>query len=112
MLGIEKLNTTASHPQCNEAVERLNRALKTMYRKFGLQWDQYLSGLIAILPTVYITEEKPSFSLFSFNCCSRMETALLPTKSPIITNISDYREQAILSLSSARSLAEQTSKEA
>ena len=30
MLGIEKLNTTSNHPQCNGAVERFNRALKMM----------------------------------------------------------------------------------
>ena len=28
MLGIEKLNTTAYHPQCDGAVERFNRTLK------------------------------------------------------------------------------------
>jgi len=38
-----------------------------------------------------------------------MEAALIPTKP---TNITDYREQMILSLSSARKLAEQTNKEA
>jgi len=32
MLGIEKLNTTANHPQCNGAVERFNRTLKMMLR--------------------------------------------------------------------------------
>ena len=29
LLGIEKLNTTAYHPQCNGLVERFNRTLKT-----------------------------------------------------------------------------------
>lgn len=33
MLGIKKLNTTANHPQCNGAVERFNRTLKSMLRK-------------------------------------------------------------------------------
>ena len=50
MLGITKLNTTASHPQCDGAVERFNRTLKTMIRKhvmkFGVQWDQYLHGIL------------------------------------------------------------------
>ena len=50
MLGIKKLNTTASHPQCDGAVERFNRTLKTMIRKyvvkFGVQWDQYLHGIL------------------------------------------------------------------
>ena len=50
MLGIEKLNTTASHPQCNSVVERFNRTLKLMLRKhvakYGMQWDQYISGVV------------------------------------------------------------------
>ena len=50
MLGITKLNTTASHPQCDGAVERFNRTLKTMLRKhvmkFGVQLDQYLHWVL------------------------------------------------------------------
>ena len=37
MLGITKLNTNATHPQCNgteEAVERLTEHFKTMLRKY------------------------------------------------------------------------------
>ena len=34
LLGIFKLNTTAHHPQCDGAVERFNRTLKTMLRLF------------------------------------------------------------------------------
>ena len=44
MLGISKLNTTAYHPQCDGAVERFNRTLKSILRKhaarFGSQWDR------------------------------------------------------------------------
>ena len=50
LLGIEKYNTTAYHPQCNGLTERFNRTLKTMLRKhavkFGRQWDQYLHGVL------------------------------------------------------------------
>ena len=54
ILGIEKLNATASLLQCNDAVknavERLNRTLKSMLRKhaakFGMQRDQYISGVV------------------------------------------------------------------
>ena len=57
---------------------------------------------------------KPFFLLFGFNCRSPTEAALLPTKSlnKTTVNINDYREQVVLSLSSARRLAEQTSKKA
>ena len=70
MLGITKLNTTAHHPQCDGAVERFNRTLKTMLRKhaarFGNQWDTYLSGVLwAYRNTPHTsTGEKPSFLLF------------------------------------------------
>ena len=117
MLGISKLNTTAS--QCNGAVERFNRTLKMMLRKqaarFGLQWDQYISGVLWDNRNTphSSTGEKPSFLLLGFDCRSPTEAALLPTKSPKTTvNINDYREQVVLSLSSARRLAEQTSKKA
>ena len=33
LLGMKKLNITASHPQCNGAVERFNRTLKSMLKK-------------------------------------------------------------------------------
>ena len=50
MLGISKLNTTAYHPQCDGAVERFNRTLKSILRKhtarFGSQWDRYLPGML------------------------------------------------------------------
>ena len=49
-LGIQKLNTTAYHPQCDGMVERFNRTLKTALLKHdaqhGTQWDKYLSGIL------------------------------------------------------------------
>ena len=79
MLGIEKLYTTASHPQCNSAVERFNRTLKSMLQKhiakFAMQWDQYISGVVwAYRNTPHSsTGEKPSFLLFGFDCHSPTE---------------------------------------
>ena len=69
LLGIKKLNTTASHPQCNGVVERFNQTLKSMLRKqaakFGMQWDKYLSGVLwAYRNTPHSTTgEKPSLGL-------------------------------------------------
>ena len=111
LLGIQKLNTTAHHPQCNGMVERFNRTLKTMLRKhvskFGMQWDMYLSGILyAYRNTPHSsTGEKPSFLLFGFDCRHPTEAATLPPKSPNVTEITDYREELVLNLSSARALA-------
>ena len=102
ILGITKLNTTAYHPQCDGAVERFNRTLKTMLRKhaakFGSQWDRFLPGILLNTPHTS-TGEKPSFLLFGVDCRTPTEAAYLPT-----TDVSPT-EELMLSLSSARELA-------
>ena len=111
MLGITKLNTTAYHPQCDGAVERFNRTLKTILRKhaarFGNQWDTYLPGVLrAYRNTPHTsTGEKPSFLLFGLDCRSPTEAAFLPTADINLTDVCDYREELMLTLSSARELA-------
>ena len=105
MLGIKKLNTTSHHPQCNGMIKRFNRTLKTMLRKHvGVQWDTYLYGVLCAYHNVphSSTGEKPSFLLYGFDCRHPTEAALLPPKPLGLTDVSDYREQLILSLSSAR----------
>ena len=117
MLGIKKLNTTVSHPQCDGAVERFNRTLKTMIRKyvvkFGVQWDQYLHGILwAYRNTPHSsTGEKPSYLLFGFDCRFPSEAALLPSTPLNATDVSDYREELVLTLSNARNIAMKTSLE-
>ena len=111
MLGIEKLNTTAYHPECNGMVERFNRTLKSMLRKhadqFGCQWDEYLSSLLWAYRNMPhdTTGEKPSFLLFGFDCRAPTEAAFLPPSEIQPVEVSDYREELMLSLSSARQLA-------
>ena len=118
LLGITKLNTTAYHPQCDGMVERFNRTLKAMLRKhaarFGNQWDEYLSAALwAYCNTPHeTTGEKPSFLLFGLDCRSPTEAALLPTSALEPTDISDYREEMMLSLSSARNLAVKSIRQA
>ena len=68
ILGIKKLNTTAYHPQCDGAVERFNRTLKTILRKhaarFGSQWEffQGYCGLTATLPIPPLVRSPHSYS--------------------------------------------------
>ena len=118
LLGIQKLNTTAYHPQCDGMVERFNCTLKSMLRKhaatLGNQWDRYLKGVLwAYRNTPHeSTGEKPSFLLFGLDCRSPTKAALLPPRELKATNVSDYREQLMLSLSSAPKLAGETLKKA
>ena len=114
ILGIKKLNTAAYHPACNGMVERFNRTLKTTLRKhadrFGCQWDRYLAGVLyAYCNTPHdTTGEKPSFLLFDIDLRMPTEVAFLPPSSVTPTDVDDYREELVLSLSSAREIAAQS----
>ena len=118
ILGIHKLNTTSYHPQCDGMVERFNRTLKASLRKhavkFGNQWDTYLPGIIyAYRNSPHdSTGEKPSFLLFGFDCRSPSEASLLEPEEVRPTDVSDYREELILSLKSARDIATQSIRKA
>ena len=111
LLGITKLNTTANHPQCNGAVERFNRILKSILRKQAAkveaQWDQYLSGVLSnIITYPRATKDRnhhfcSGLIISGFNCHYLTELAVLPGKLLKVTNVSDYQEQLVLSLSTA-----------
>ena len=112
ILGIEKLNTTSYHPQCDGMIERFNRTLKTMLRKraaqYGVQWDNHLPALLwAYRNTQHdSTGEKPSFLLFGWDCRSPLEASLLPVSDNTqYTTVADYREELVHTLSSARRVA-------
>ena len=111
LLGIKKLNTTSYHPQCDGMVERFNRTLKSMLRKraaeFGSQWDRHLPALLWAYQNAPhdATGEKPSFLLFGWDCRSPTEAALLPVSDAGPTIIEDYREELVLTLSTARETA-------
>ena len=118
LLCVTKLNTTAYHPQCDGMVERLNRTLKSMLRKtcakFGQQWDRFLSGVLwAYRNTPHeSTKEKPSFLLFGVDLKSPTEAALLPPQPSECIDLTDYREELVLSHSTARELATKSIKAA
>ena len=107
MLGIRKLNTTAYHPQCDGMVERFNRTLKTILRKhatrFGNQWDLYLPGVLwAYRNTPHdSTLEKPSFLLFGHDLRTSSEACFLPSTPMYSGAVEDYREELMVSLTSA-----------
>ena len=111
LLGIQKINTTAYHPACDGLVERFNRTLKTALRKHaavcGDQWDKYLSGVIWAYRNVPhdSTCEKPSFLLFGTDLRSPTEAAMLLATPLTLTDVEDYREELVFSLSSARECA-------
>ena len=118
LLGIRKLNTTAYHPQCDGMVERFNRTLKTILRKhaarFGTQWDRYLPGVLwAYRNTPHdSTGEKLSFLLLGHDCRTPTEACYLPDTPAQVTSVEDYREELVLSLTSARNLAAQSIQKA
>lgn len=111
LLGIHKLNTSVYHPQCNGMVERFNRTLKGMLgahaARFGSQWDLMLSGvLFAYQNTPHeSTCEKLSFLAFGVDSRTPPESAWMSSAPLSPTTLSDYWEQLIGSLSSARELA-------
>ena len=118
LLGIEKLNTTAYHPQCNGLTERFNRTLKTMLRKqaatHGLQWDKYLYGVLwAYRNTPHeSTLEKPSFLLFGMDCRQPTEAAFMPPTPTGSLIMCDYRQELVKVLTSARQCAVKTIQKA
>ena len=111
LLGIAKLNTTSHHSQCDGMVERLNRTLKNIFQKhaatFWSQWDRYLLGTLWAYRNVPhdATNVKPSFLLMGMDCRMPTEAALFPLQEMEPVEVSDYREEIILSLSTARKLA-------
>ena len=58
------------------------------------------------------TGEKPSFLLFGVDCCSPTEAEITPSSNWDPTSIAYYREELVLSLSSAWQLANETIQQA
>ena len=88
MLGTTKLNTTAYHPECNGTVERLIELSKQCFTK--KLHVSVVSGTNTYLES-----------------CGRSptEAALLPLDNNRSTTVSDYREELMCTLSTARQAA-------
>ena len=79
--------------------------LRKQAAKYGAQWDQYIHGVVwTCQNTPHSSTGKPSYLLFGMDCCTPTEAALLPPKPLRTTEISDYREEMVMTLPSARAL--------
>ena len=93
-------------------VARFNRTLLRKHvSQFGMRSDTYLSGVLwAYRNTPHSsTSEKPSFLLFGFDCHHPTEAATLPTRSLSAVDVSDYHQELVLNLSSARAIEDKSS---
>ena len=61
---------------------------------------------------MFLIPQQETFLLYGFDCRHPTEAALLPPKSLGPTDVSDYREELVLSLSSARALANKANTKA
>ena len=88
--------------------------LRKHVAKFHGQWDRFLPGVLwAYRNTPHeSTKEKPSFLLFGIDLKSPTEASLLPPDPLTPTDLDSYREELVLSLSSARELAVTSIREA
>ena len=107
LLGIEKLNSTAYHPQTDGLTERFNCTLKSLLRKhavkFGNQWDLHLPAILWAYRNVphSSTGEKPSYLLFGVDLRLPIDATLYPESPVEPVDISDYREEIVTSFALA-----------
>jgi len=78
----------------------------------GLQWDKYLHGILWTYRNTHHESmlEKPSFFLFGMDCRQPTEAAFMPQTSTDPVTVSDYREELVKVLSSARQCVVETIK--
>ena len=112
ILGIKKLNTTACHPECDSMVERFNCSSSQFYANtqpiLGSNGtDTYLEYCT---PTG--TQQHGREALFGIDLRSPTEAAYLPPSELNWTTPEDHQEEAVMTMSSARSLAAASIEEA
>ena len=89
---MQKLNTTAYHPQLDGLVENFNRNLRAMLAKyatrFGVNWDEHLHHLLFAYQTKphKSTGESPFMAMMlEFPVKPRYPQLALPIKSMLMT---------------------------
>lgn len=91
----------AYYPQCDGLTERFNHTLKSLLRKhavkFGRQWYRHLPAVLWAYRNVphESTGEKPFFLLFSIDCRSPTDAAILPSTPVEPVDLSDCEELVI-----------------
>ena len=106
-LGVEKVNTSAYHPQCDGLVERFNRTLTDMLAKSvspGVtEWDERLPYVLfsyrASLQSS--TGESPFFLIYGRDPRLPTETVLSPPIDRQVLELDDYKSTLIREMSSA-----------
>ena len=114
LLGVEKLNTTAYHPQTDGLAERFNRTLTDMLAKKveqgGRDWDVHFPFvLFAYCASLQVsTKESPFYLLHG--CDPRLLTtfgldSMQLQQEQHLTNLDTYKEEVVFKFSEAWKLA-------
>ena len=107
LLGLKKVNTTAYHPQTDGLVERFNRTLTDMLSKKVLQsgkdWDTQLPYVLFAYRACpqQSTGESPFFLLYGRDPNLPTDQMLTPSLERDEIEISDYRHEIALRMSTA-----------
>ena len=117
LLGVEKLNTTAYHPQTDGLVERFNRTLTDMLAKkvehSGKDWDTHLPFVLFTYRASLqeSTKESPFYLLYGRD--PRLPTTLgLDSAQHHIADLDTYKEEVAFKFSEAWKLARDNIKKA
>ena len=111
LMGIQKTNTTAYHPQTDGLVERFNRTLTDMLAKTveaqGHDWDERLPYvLFAYRASLQeSTKESPLFLLYGRDPRLPTEQAMSPKPSRRYVELDDYKSELTVGLTDAWDLA-------
>ncbi len=111
LLGMQKINTTAYHPQCDGLAENFNITLQGMLAKhakaFGPDWDLHLQQLLFAhrMKPHSSTGESPFYLVYGRDPRCPTETAFSRPWSKYAVDVDDYAGELSCSLQVAWQLA-------
>lgn len=112
LMGIQKANTTAYHPQTDGLVERFNRTLTDMLAKtvdkHGTDWDVHLPYVLFAYRTSQqgSTKESPFFFLYGRYARLPTEDDLCPPLSRRVKRLDNYASELVVAMGEALELAQ------